>query len=74
MYILYDYTGLSLDEKIGNFELGKQFDALVIDLNSPDSALDNLVDYTLLERFQRFIYSGDDRNIVEVYVCGRKVK
>ncbi|XP_051170296.1 guanine deaminase [Leptopilina boulardi] len=67
-------TCLSLDEKIGNFEAGKQFDALVIDLNSPDSPLDNLINCTLVEKLQRFIYSGDDRNIVQVYICGRKVK
>ncbi|XP_043483099.1 guanine deaminase [Leptopilina heterotoma] len=67
-------TCLQLDDKIGNFEAGKQFDALLIDLNSADSPLDNLINCTLLEKLQRFIYSGDDRNIVQVYVNGRRVK
>ena len=64
-----------MDSKIGNFEVGKDFDALVIDLNSPDSILDSYkkIEYTLEERLQRFIYSGDDRNIIEVYVAGNKV-
>lgn len=54
--------------KVGSFEEGYEFDALVID----DSNFfgDNL---TLEERLQRFIYLGDDRNIVERYVAGNKV-
>ncbi|KAJ8678956.1 hypothetical protein QAD02_014743 [Eretmocerus hayati] len=64
---------LAMDDRIGNFEPGKEFDALVIDLSAPGSVLDDVQDYTLLEKLQRFIYSGDDRNIVEVYVAGRRV-
>lgn len=53
---------------------GKDFDALIINLNAKNSLLDNFKEYTLEEKLQRFIYSGDDRNIVSVYVRGRKVK
>lgn len=53
---------------------GKEFDALIIDLNTKSSLLDNFKEYTLEEKLQRFMYSGDDRNIVAVYVKGRKVK
>ncbi|XP_011262743.2 guanine deaminase [Camponotus floridanus] len=65
---------LSIEDKVGNFMAGKEFDALVIDLNAENSLLDNFTDYTLEENLQRFIYSGDDRNILSVYVKGRKVK
>ncbi|KAL7300514.1 guanine deaminase [Trichogramma pretiosum] len=64
---------LALSDKVGNFEVGKEFDALVIDLDSPNSVLDNLQSYTLQEKLQRLIYSGDDRNIMEVYVSGQRV-
>lgn len=65
---------LSIEDKVGNLAPGKQFDALIIDLNAKDSLLDNFKEYTLEENFQRFIYAGDERNIVSVYVNGRKVK
>ena len=60
--------GGSFFGRVGSFEKGYEFDALVID----DSNL-NLFDYSLEERITRFIYLGDDRNIVERYVAGKKV-
>ncbi|XP_012524966.1 guanine deaminase [Monomorium pharaonis] len=65
---------LSIESKVGNLVPGKDFDALIIDMNSKGSLLDNFKEYTLEENFQRFIYSGDERNIVAVYVNGSKVK
>ncbi len=55
--------------KVGSFEEGYEFDALIID----DSNFFG-DDLTLEERIQRFIYLGDDRNIVERYVAGSKVE
>lgn len=55
--------------KVGSFEKDYEFDALIID----DSNLSNL-DLSLEERVQKFIYIGDDRNIVDVYVSGNKIK
>lgn len=54
---------------VGSFEEGYEFDALVID----DSNFFG-DDLTLEERIQRFIYLGDDRNIVERYVAGNLVE
>ncbi|XP_043261853.1 guanine deaminase isoform X2 [Colletes gigas] len=65
---------LAMDNEIGNFVVGKEFDALVIDTNISIGHLDDLQDYTLEEKLQKFIYSGDDRNVLEVYISGRKVK
>lgn len=73
-HFLYILTALAVDDEVGNFSPGKQFDALVIDLNVSIGPLDDLVEYTLEERLQRFVHSGDDRNIVEVYVAGHRVK
>lgn len=63
-----------MDNQIGNFEVGKEFDALIVDIDVSDGLLNNLQSSTLEERFQKFIYSGDDRNIIEVYISGCKVK
>ena len=57
--------GGSFFGKVGSFEKGYEFDALVID--DADLNFDN---YTLLERLERFIYIGDDRHIYHRYVSG----
>jgi len=64
--------GGSFFGKVGSFEEGYEFDALVID----DSALSGSSgrDYTVEERLNRFIYLGDDRNIAVRYVAGRKIE
>lgn len=61
--------GGSFFGKVGSFEEGYDFDALVID----DSEL-NHDDYSLLERLERFIYVGDDRHIIHRYVCGNSIE
>nr|XP_033334241.1 guanine deaminase [Megalopta genalis]XP_033334242.1 guanine deaminase [Megalopta genalis] len=67
-------TALAMGDKIGNFAVGKEFDALVIDINVKDTYLNDLREYTLEEKLEKLIYSGDDRNIAGVYVSGRKLK
>ena len=57
--------GGSFFGKVGSFEKDYDFDALVID----DNEL-NFDNYTLLERLERFIYIGDDRQIYHRYVNG----
>ncbi len=52
----------------GSFAAGFHFDALVID----DVKLGNPA-LTILERLQRFIYIGDDRNITARFVQGREI-
>jgi guanine deaminase len=60
--------GGSFFGKVGSFEEGYEFDALVID----DSEL-NHDNYSLIERLERFIYIGDDRHILHRYVRGNKI-
>lgn len=55
--------------KVGSFEEGYEFDALIID----DSALPIVKNLTLEERLQKFIYTGDDRNIKVRYVAGKEI-
>lgn len=55
--------------KVGCFEKGYEFDALVID----DKNLLDLNARSIEERIERFIYIGDDRNIEARYVAGKFV-
>ena len=54
--------------KVGSFEPGYEFDALVID----DSVL-HPSEYSLLHRLERFIYVGDDRQILFRFCRGQEV-
>ncbi|KAK7090933.1 hypothetical protein V1264_010668 [Littorina saxatilis] len=62
-----------LGQNCGNFEPGREFDGLLIDPEVKDSPLD-LFDFdTPDDVVQKFLYTGDDRNISKVYVQGREV-
>ena len=54
--------------RVGSFEPGYEFDALVID----DGVL-NFDNYTLQERLERFIYLGDDRQISYRFCRGKLI-
>ena len=54
--------------KVGSFEPGYEFDALVID----DSVL-YPAEYSLQHRLERFIYVGDDRQIAHRFCRGQEV-
>ena len=60
-------VGGSFFGHVGSFEPGYDFDALVI--RSGPSPLD----LSPVERLERFIYTGDDRDIAERYVSGRPI-
>ena len=55
--------------RVGSFEPGYEFDALVID----DKVL-YPSEYSLLHRLERFIYLGDDRQIIHRFCRGEEVK
>lgn len=62
--------GGSFMGQVGSFENGYEFDALVID----DSSLSDVNDRSVKERVERYIYIGDDRNIIERFVAGKKLE
>ncbi|PSN46075.1 Guanine deaminase [Blattella germanica] len=64
---------LALDDKIGNFKCGKDFDALVVNMKNA-GPIDILEKYNTEALVQKFLYNGDDRNISLVFVAGRQVK
>lgn len=64
---------LAIDNKVGNFEVGKEFDALLIDTATSNSPFDIFENDGLEQLLTKFLFVGDDRNIKEVYVAGDKV-
>ena len=65
---------MSLDHLIGNFEVGKAFDAIVMDAGSQGTSIDNIKDAEPVEDlFHKLILIGDDRNISSVFVQGEKI-
>lgn len=62
-------SGGSFFGNVGSFEVGYEFDALVID----DSNLNIGYEKDLHERIERFIYIGDDRNIVKRFIKGNEI-
>ena len=67
---------VGMEDRIGNFQKGKKFDALVIDVEGVISA-----DPYLWEgeedgseaMVKKWVFLGDDRNIKKVYVDGKLV-
>lgn len=70
-YILF-YSALGVEHITGNFEIGKEFDALVIDMNASNIPFE-FKTHAIDELVQQLIYSGDERNIKHVYVAGKKI-
>ncbi|KXH48237.1 guanine deaminase [Colletotrichum nymphaeae SA-01] len=66
-----------LEDKIGNFTVGKAFDAILV-TSSLDEAFGVMTvreeTDSLRTVFEKFLMTGDDRNIAQVYVQGRLVK
>jgi guanine deaminase len=54
--------------KVGSFETGFDFDALVITVDEFDLAT------TIPEQLEKFIYCGDDRHIKHRFVAGKEIK
>ncbi|KAB0803513.1 hypothetical protein PPYR_00483 [Photinus pyralis] len=65
---------LALSDKIGSFHVDKDFDALIVDMDPNEGPADYLQECAPLELLQKFVYVGDDRNVISVYVAGKKVK
>lgn len=55
--------------KVGSFEPGYEADVLVAD----EDGADRLIERTIEERIQKFIYTGDERNILLRIVRGRDI-
>ena len=69
---LYILVFISILE-IGNFGVGKSFDALLVDVSAHDSPIDLFEGDTAEDIFSKFIFCGDDRNVVQAYCAGRLI-
>ncbi|XP_060568236.1 guanine deaminase-like [Ruditapes philippinarum] len=49
---------LSIDNKVGNFEVGKEFDALIINLDIENTHVDVFEEDTLDDCLDKFLYTG----------------
>ncbi|KAF2852425.1 guanine deaminase [Plenodomus tracheiphilus IPT5] len=75
---------MGLEDKVGGFEVGKEWDAQMISLGSVDEegSSDAIFDEGPVdlfgweswpEKIEKWVYSGDDRNTIAVWVRGRLV-
>ncbi|KAI8071455.1 guanine deaminase [Gongronella butleri] len=62
---------LGLDNSIGNFCVGKSFDALWVDADR--GSIDLLGDLTPFQKLEKFLFNGSSENLIHVYVNGRRV-
>ena len=71
--------GGSFFGKVGAFEKGYAFDALVIDdakglYKSPMKGDVDIPPYDLKQRLERFVYLGDDRHITHRFCQGKEIE
>ena len=67
---------VDMQDQIGNFERGKKFDALIVDVEgiiSADSSLWEGDEDGSEAMVKKWVFLGDDRNIRKVYVDGQLV-
>ena len=64
-----------MEDKIGTFAVGKEFDALQITTMIEDRVSSPIESEDPVDViFEKFLMTGDDRNIAKVYVRGKSVK
>ncbi|EXJ74827.1 uncharacterized protein A1O5_01523 [Cladophialophora psammophila CBS 110553] len=63
----------SLDHTVGNFEVGKAFDALLVDVGLDDNINTNGFEHDDMALLKKWVFMGDDRSIRKVFVGGRLV-
>lgn len=56
--------------KVGSFEAGYSFDAIVLD----DSSMRSAINFTLKERLERIIHISSEVKLVNKFVAGREIK
>ena len=64
----------TLDDITGRFDINLQFDALRIKMNGCKKETRLFGYESLKDMIQKFVFLGDDRNIIQIYVGGKLVK
>ncbi|MGN0234717.1 MAG: amidohydrolase family protein [Paludibacteraceae bacterium] len=73
VFYLATKSGGSFFGKVGSFEQGYAFDALVIDDAALSGMPTGVTAYDLRQRLERYIYLGDDRQIVHRFCQGKEI-
>jgi guanine deaminase len=63
----------SLDHTVGNFKVGKAFDALLVDVGLEDNINTSGFEHDDMAMLKKWVFMGDDRSIRKVFVGGRLV-
>ena len=58
LYSVLLSPALDMADKIGNFEVGKEFDALIVDMCSFDSMVDIFPDETIEDYVEKYLFTG----------------
>ncbi|KAK4082318.1 uncharacterized protein Triagg1_2130 [Trichoderma aggressivum f. europaeum] len=67
---------VGFDQQVGGFAVGMEFDALVIDMRDGREGVNVPLDEesdSVERMLEKFVMTGDDRNIAQVYVRGKLV-
>ncbi|UKZ58184.1 hypothetical protein TrVGV298_012050 [Trichoderma virens] len=67
---------VGFDDRVGGFAVGMEFDALVIDMRDDRDGVNVPLDEesdSAERMLEKFVMTGDDRNIAQVYVRGKLV-
>lgn len=64
---------LGLGSTVGNFAAGKTLDCLIIDPSAEGGPIDIFEGETAIDKFQKYIFLGDDRNVEAIFVDGMRV-
>lgn len=66
---------LNIQETVGNFQVSKEFDALLVSIEDEFDRNIHVFPHDTFETLvEKFVYLGDDRNIKQVFVKGCQVK
>ncbi|KAG0349936.1 hypothetical protein BG005_010525 [Podila minutissima] len=65
---------MGLEATVGNFTVGKEFDAVLVNTAVENSPLDAFEHDSVESMFEKYLFMGDDRNNEKVYVQGKEVR
>ncbi|GJJ77069.1 guanine deaminase [Entomortierella parvispora] len=65
---------MGLGETIGSFEVGKDFDAVLVNTAVKNSPLDSFGRDTVQTKFEKYLFVGDDRNHERIFIQGREAR
>ncbi|KAF9917794.1 hypothetical protein BX616_011273 [Lobosporangium transversale] len=65
---------MELGSTIGNFEVGKEFDAIIVNTTASRSPIDIFPHDSIESKFKKYLFVGDDRNNERIYIQGKQVR